>query len=398
METGRRVLLHVGTPKTGTSYLQDVLFHNRESLAEQGVHYFADRFDAHFLAALDLMDLPWGGIEEEATGAWDALAEKVRSVQNGTVIISHEILASASWQQAKHALDSLGDSEIHIMLSARDLARQIPAEWQENVKHRSVVTYAEFLEEIRDPAREGRIGSWFWGVQELPDILDRWTQGIAPERVHLITVPPPGSSSSLLWERFSTAFGLDDLTIDFEGIDRGNPSLGVPEAALLREINMAVVPVLEPADYRPFVREFLAHRTLAKRRDSARLALSPSILPWVESLSESWVKALSGRGYDVVGGLDELLVPADLADKPFVDPDTISSREVLDAGVATIDALLQEAIRLRKSEARLEDEVGELRAELEHTRSLVPKQRAREGLERRWWGRAVLKVYRLIRR
>ena len=110
METGRRVLLHVGTPKTGTSYLQDVLFHNRESLAEQGVHYFADRFDAHFLAALDLMDLPWGGIEEEATGAWDALAEKVRSVENGTVIISHEILASASWQQAKHALDSLGDS------------------------------------------------------------------------------------------------------------------------------------------------------------------------------------------------------------------------------------------------------------------------------------------------
>ena len=68
------------------------------------------------------------------------------------------------------------------------------------------------------------------------------------------------------------------------------------------------------------------------------------------------------------------------------------------AGVATIDALLQEAIRLRKSEARLEDEVGELRAELEHTRLLVPKQRAREGLERRWWGRAVLKVYRLIRR
>ena len=92
-----------------------------------------------------------GGIEEEATGAWDALAEKVRAVENGTVIISHEILASASWQQAKHALDSLGDSEIHIMLSARDLARQIPAEWQENVKHRSVVSYAEFLDEmVRD--------------------------------------------------------------------------------------------------------------------------------------------------------------------------------------------------------------------------------------------------------
>ena len=32
-----RVLLHVGTPKTGTSYLQEVLFHNREALLEQGM-------------------------------------------------------------------------------------------------------------------------------------------------------------------------------------------------------------------------------------------------------------------------------------------------------------------------------------------------------------------------
>ena len=30
----RRVIVHVGTPKTGTSYVQDVLFLNRESLAE----------------------------------------------------------------------------------------------------------------------------------------------------------------------------------------------------------------------------------------------------------------------------------------------------------------------------------------------------------------------------
>jgi hypothetical protein len=35
----KRVLLHVGTPKTGTSYLQDVLFRNRELLREHGILY-----------------------------------------------------------------------------------------------------------------------------------------------------------------------------------------------------------------------------------------------------------------------------------------------------------------------------------------------------------------------
>ncbi|UUZ61014.1 hypothetical protein [Nocardioides sp. B-3] len=44
----KKVLLHVGTPKTGTSYLQDVLFRNRESLRAQGILYPADRFDGHF--------------------------------------------------------------------------------------------------------------------------------------------------------------------------------------------------------------------------------------------------------------------------------------------------------------------------------------------------------------
>ena len=104
----RRVLLHVGTPKTGTSYLQDVLFRNRRLLGDHGILYAADRFDAHFLAALDLMRLPWGGLEREAVGAWDRLAEQVRHWQGETAIISHEILAAASRSQVGRALESLG--------------------------------------------------------------------------------------------------------------------------------------------------------------------------------------------------------------------------------------------------------------------------------------------------
>ena len=37
----------------------------------------------------------WGGLEAEAIGAWDELAESVRKAP-GTSIISHEILATAS--------------------------------------------------------------------------------------------------------------------------------------------------------------------------------------------------------------------------------------------------------------------------------------------------------------
>src|SRR5690606_37313287 len=104
----KRVFLHVGTPKTGTSFLQDVLFQNRSTLRDAGINYPASRFDGQFLAALDLMRLPWGGLEQEAVGAWEQLAEEARS-WSGTTIISHEIFAHASSPQVKRALDSLRD-------------------------------------------------------------------------------------------------------------------------------------------------------------------------------------------------------------------------------------------------------------------------------------------------
>ena len=150
---------------------------------------------------------------------------------HGTAIISHEILASASRQQAARALESLGHgdgAEVHVVLSVRDLVRQVPAEWQENVKHRRTIRYGDFLRQIRDPQREGRIASWFWSVQELPAILDRWAAELPPERVHVITVPPSGGDPGLLWSRFSRVFGLDDLPLRHEAT-RANPSLGVPE-------------------------------------------------------------------------------------------------------------------------------------------------------------------------
>ncbi len=393
--TTKRVLLHVGTPKTGTSYLQDVLFRNNDQLAKQGILYPAERFDGQFLAALDLMRLPWGGLETEAVGAWDALAAQVRDWP-GTAIVSHEILATASRTQIRRALESLGhpQREVHVVLSVRDLVRQIPAEWQENVKHRRTVRYGSFLDQIRDPERAGRLATWFWGVQEVPDILDRWGAEIDPSRVHLVTVPRPGAPSTLLWERFAAAFGLDQVELDLHA-ERANPSLGVPETALVRRVNKAANDLVEPADYRPLVRELLAHQTLSQRIGSPRLSVPPDVWAWADELSRAWVEELRRRGYDVVGDLDEL-VPAPVS-APYVDPDRPAEDQVADAGVDAITALLVEGARLRSVEEELRGELDEAYRALERS-YLRPTYRAREKLVRsaqqKGWGRRLLAAYR----
>jgi hypothetical protein len=391
----RRVLLHVGCPKTGTSYLQDVLFRNRPVLREHDILYPADRFDAHFLAALDLMTLPWGGLETEAVGAWDRLAEQVRA-WHGTAIISHEIFARATPTQVERAMASLGDAEVHLVLSVRDLVRQVPAEWQENVKHRSNITYARFLEIIRDPARDSRIGSWFWAVQELPDVLARWAGSLPPERVHLVTVPPSGSDRGELWRRFSRTFGLDDLDLDLTA-ERENPSLGVPETSLLRAINQRVTSIISPPDYRPLVRELLAHQTLSRGVASARLGLPPEDHAWAQDLSRSWVAAIADRGYDVAGSLDDLVGPEP---GTFVDPDTVTPDQLLPSALDAISALLVEGARLRAVEERLHEEVREAHTERDRAHATPTyrlKRKVVRTLEESPAGRGTLDAYRRMK-
>jgi len=389
------VLLHVGCPKTGTSYLQDVLFRNQSVLREHDILYPADRFDAHFLAALDLMTLPWGGIETEAVGAWDRLAEQVREWP-GTSIVSHEIFARATPTQVERALASLGDAEVHLVLSARDLVRQIPAEWQENVKHRSHITYGRFLRTIRDPERDSRIGSWFWAVQEVPDILERWGASLPPEHVHVVTLPPSGADRGELWRRFSRTFGLDDLPLDLTA-ERENPSLGVPETALLRTVNERVTSIIAPPDYRPLVRETLAHQTLSRRVASTRLGLAPDDHAWARELSQGWIDVLAERGYDVVGSLDDLLGPDP---GPFADPDSVPAEDLLPPALDAISALLVEAARLRAVEERLHEELREAREERDHAR-LTPTYRVKRKvvttLEDSPAGRGTLDAYRRLR-
>jgi hypothetical protein len=394
----RKVLVHVGAPKTGTSFVQDLLFSNREALAAQGILYPADRFDAHFLAALDLMELQWGGLEKQAVGAWDRLAEQVRG-WHGSVIISHEILATASPEQVRRAIESFGDAEVHVLLSARDLVRQIPAEWQENVKHRRVVGYRAYLDKITDPSRRGALASWFWGVQEVPDILARWGATLPPERVHVVTVPRPGAPRGLLWERFAAVFGVDPAAYS-SSTGRANPSMGVPETALIRRINERVNNgVLANEDYRQFVRELLAHRTLSARSDSPRLALPPDVRAWAVELSETWIEELAAQGYDVVGSLDDLRPEPAESDAPFVDPDAPDEAAVAEAAMGSIVVLLQEAARLQAVEHALREDLHAATRELDRSRTLTfrVKRKVVHAADTNRFVAACLAFYRRVR-
>lgn len=382
----RTVLLHVGAPKTGTSAIQQVLGEHRHYLQAQGICYPGERFDAHFLAALELMQLPWGGLEREAHGAWRDLVAQVRDWE-GTAIISHEILAAASRPQIAQALTDLGyhdGTELHVIYSARDLARQIPAEWQENIKHRRTTGLMEFIDALQAPTRSDDMAQWFWGVQEVPNVLDRWGEFLPAQQVHLVTVPPAGTPAQVLRDRMSQALQLDldevaqadpdpDVLVEPPRINR---SLGVAEAAVLRQLNHRLEPLLENHHYRALVREELVHHHLSRQRSSAPLSIPSPVFDWSRDLSQVWVEQISARGYHIIGDLQEL-IPRDHIE--FVDPAAISDAQLAQATMRALQAMTLEGRRLREREQILVTEVEDLHREVKRAHS-TPIYRVKQQL------------------
>lgn len=380
--------MHVGSPKSGTTGVQDTLWRNRTVLAEHGVHYPADRFDEHFLAALDLQQLSWGGLEDQAVGAVDRLVERVNDT-DGTVVLSHEVLAAASAEQAERLLCAL-DGEVHVVFSARDLARQVPAEWQELVKHRYRVAYAEFLADLTSDTPTRPATAWFWSVQHWPDVLERWGSTLPPEHVHVVTVPRPGADRAVLTDRFWSVFGIDpawltDLT------PRANVGLDAAAVTALRHLNERLPgDRLASEHFRPLVREAVVHRGMGGRLDKARVTLPPDLVPWAMRLSVEWVERLRRRAYDVVGDLDELLPQPDASPSPWQDPDETSSEELLEAVQQMLDlAVLSAAdlfderrdVREQRDAAAQEAqahraELASIRSELESARSELASARS----------------------
>jgi hypothetical protein len=213
--------------------------------------------------------------------------------------------------------------------------------------------WTDYVGAVRDRA-DVEQATGFWRMQDPAGVLRRWAADLPPERVHLVTVPPPGSPPDLLWERFAAVIGIPPELCDRSSV-RANSALGTAEAALLRRINER----LDRRDidwptYEAFVKFHLAERGLAERPGRQRLLLPPSEHTWVSAWSKELVQELTERRYAVTGDLAELL-PAEPGPQA-AHPEDAGVDALLDASLDGIAHLLGELGKRTASldEARLE--------------------------------------------
>ncbi len=332
----RRAFLHVGTAKSGTSYLQDLWWQHRDALRERGLLLPGDTTRDHFHAAALVkgMDAIVERLDDERRGTWERLVAETRD-WSGDVLISHEHFSDSPADAAARALADLGAAadEVHVVLTVRDLARVLPSAWQQRVKQGARQTFGAFLATVR---RE-RDDQKFWRYQDVPGILDRWTVGLDPAHVHLVVVPPSGAPRDELWQRTGAVLGVDVGDLDTEA-RRTNVSLGIVEAELLRRVNAHIPRERRTVDLTRLTRGDFTRGLLADSAPREPFVLPAAHVGWVRERSEAVVATLRERSYDVVGDLDDLR-PTDPG--PGRTPDEVSDAEVLAAATTVVARMVE---------------------------------------------------------
>lgn len=351
-EVRRRCYIHVGLPKTGTSFLQSILFESQQALAQQDLSMLPARSGAAFNLHLDMRGQLRRGMDPpRAFTAMDRLPRQAARVPTSRALITQELFAGAPPDAIARLVGQLPGWEIHVVVTLRDLGRALPSAWQQRIKARNVESYDEFLTAARDRTS---LAKPFWGHHDPLDVLARWQTVVPAERIHLVTVPEPGAPSGLLLERFCSVFEIDPTSLSTSSV-RANTSLGLVQAELLRRVNVALGDRLPHprAGYRRVGKVYLARRILSPQLGTPPL-LPATFATWAGDLSQEWVTALRTGGYDVVGDLDDLIPrPGCFSDQEQV----VSDAAVADSAVRALASMID----MRLAEQR---EVDTMRAEI----------------------------------
>ena len=372
----QRLYLHIGLPKSGTTFLQAVLAANRGRLKELGFIYPFVRPECMFHAAVELrrQHERWGLSPELVDGTWQQLLERVRAF-DGDGVISHELLAGAMGQQIARVAGDTGGLDLHLVVTARDLGRQATAHWQEQVKNGRSWSFETFRRELFEPSESEEDEDGFWRSQDLCSVLRRWGAIVPPENVHVVVVPRSGSDRLELWRRFAEAVGLDPAAAGLELHPRANESLGAAQVALLREVVEALDGRLRQPHYAHVVKRFFAQEQLSTVGSPPPVTPADLVVE-LDGIVQPWIEEIGRRGVTVHGDLAELLTGTTEPAERAPHPDEVSAEEMMRGVPRILAELLLEIASLR-------GQVSGPKALPPLTQADVPVPEPREPLRRR---------------
>jgi len=342
-------------PNCDTAFLQATLTANRKALGEAGFLFSAGGGEKQMLrAALDVRGnhKAWGRKRSDVEGTWDRLCRKARR-HEGTTVISHELLAAATPRQIASAQSMLAGLDVHVVVTARDLGRQLTAAWQDGVAHGRTADFEAFRTRVLSDSHEHEEAQPFWAAQDVPGVLSRWASRLPAENVHVVCHPSHSADASELWRRFAGVIGFDPDAFDPSGLPSASSSLGVVQIDLLRQVNAALDGRLVQPNYGRVLHEYFTKGLLAQHR-SLGPELPLEMYDDLTAIGERWVKEIDSAGYTVHGDLTALIPTP--PPQPGPRPDEVDMPAEVTTAAAVVADLLVEVDRLQSEVAGLESD------------------------------------------
>jgi hypothetical protein len=337
-------LIHIGFPKTGTTFLQGALSRARPQLRELGVVYPGkDRY--HKSAGVFISEaVPRRGDAPVSEADWTRLVKQTHAAGDRRVVISSEWLSETPTDAVRRVVKELGDDRVHVVATLRPIVKIMPSAWQQYLQNGARLQYERWLRGMLLRPPYNRPTPSFWKRQRHDVILARWAEIAGPENVTAIVVD--SRDHSMLLRQFESLLALPEGVLIPEPPDRDNRSLTWPEAEMLRLVNNTSRDLEWPDSlYRSTVRQGVLRRLAELRPEldsMPKLELPNWAADRAAEIGAEFVQNIGGLGIRIVGDLESLAqqptyAPAD-SPPPAMVPASIAAEAIIAAiasGVAT---------------------------------------------------------------
>jgi hypothetical protein len=229
------VLLHIGLFKTGTTAIQGALFQARSQLGEHRVlHAGRGRHPMEAVLAFRGSKSLIGNATPRI-GQWHRLVDQVAAAPDKRVVVSSEFFSDADVETARRAVQALGGSRVHVVVTLRPLTKLLASQWQQYVRNQATFPYDDWLDGMLRKPPYNRPTPSFWKRNHHDVLVERWASIVGPENVTVIVVDETDRGSLL--RTFEELLGLPSDLLVAER-DTENRSMTLGEIELIRQINI----------------------------------------------------------------------------------------------------------------------------------------------------------------
>lgn len=308
---GSRVVLHIGSMKSGTTFLQSALAQNEATLADAGVRFLGGGFGKQVRAVQQVLKAP-----KEKPSRWLSLVDEASSGDQETSIVSMEFLSFANDNAVGRFLEPMAGLDVRVVVTVRDQLRAIPAQWQTYSRNQGLdgwPTYLKHIQPRKSGLRRTVAERTFNRAQDLGPMLERWRARPEVNDLVVATVPSPGAPKSELWHRFCKAAGIPPESADLSSV-RENASLGYASCDYLRRANRHLTEIPR-RKYRRGIWDLARDALRPLHEEEGRPPLDRRTAEFACERNGAIREAITARADRVIGTLDDLPL-TDVEDRP----------------------------------------------------------------------------------